>query len=49
MDEMPVIPIYTYTSIYLISPDVRGWPSNILDYHAYKYVYLSSSKEVTGR
>lgn len=48
MNEMPVIPIYTYTSVYLISPDVKGWPSNILDYHAYKYVYLSSSKEKAG-
>ena len=41
MNEVPVIPIYTYTRTYLVSPDVKGWYSNILDYHPYKYVYLS--------
>lgn len=47
MNEMPIIPIYTYSNVYLISPDVKGWYSNILNYRAYKYIYLSSSNEKT--
>jgi len=43
MEEVPLIPIYTYTRIFLKSPDVRGWHPNIMDYHPYKYVYLESS------
>ncbi len=41
LDEAPILPIYTYTSLTLISPDVKGWHSNILDHHPYKYVHLS--------
>ena len=31
MAELPIIPIYTYVSKSLVSPDVRGWHPNILD------------------
>ena len=41
MDGMPIIPIYTYNSIHLVHPDVKGMPSNILDYAQYKQMYLS--------
>jgi len=40
MDEVPIIPIYTYAKNYLISPRVKGWYTNLMDYHPYKYVYL---------
>jgi len=40
LDQMPVIPIYTYTVKYLVHRDVQGWYSNILDWHPYKYVWL---------
>lgn len=40
MDEVPIIPIYTYTYKYLLHPAVEGWYDNILDYHPYKYVSL---------
>jgi oligopeptide transport system substrate-binding protein len=40
MNEMPVIPIYTYTSKYLISERVVGWYSNIMDWHPYQFVDL---------
>jgi oligopeptide transport system substrate-binding protein len=43
MDEVPIIPIYTYARIFLKSPDVKGWYPNIMDYHPYKYVYLEAS------
>jgi oligopeptide transport system substrate-binding protein len=41
LDAMPIIPIYTYNSIHLVHPDVKGLPSNILDYALYKQMYLS--------
>lgn len=40
LNEVPVIPIYTYTRIALVSPDVKGWYSNILDIHPFQYVTL---------
>ncbi len=40
IEEAPVMPIYTYTRVYLIRPSVKGWDENILDQHPYKYVYL---------
>ncbi len=39
-DEVPVIPVYTYTRVYLKRPEVKGWYPNILDHHPYQYVYL---------
>ena len=44
MDEMPMIPIYFYTRIYLERPEVRGWYPTILDNHPYKYVSLEAPK-----
>lgn len=35
MTEGPVIPIYTYTRIYLKSPKLTGWYPNILSTHPY--------------
>lgn len=32
LEEVPIIPIYTYTSKTLIHPSVENWPSNIMDY-----------------
>ena len=40
IDEVPIIPIYYYTKIYLRSPRVKGWKDNLLDYVSYKDVYL---------
>ena len=44
MEAVPIIPIYTYTRNFLISPDVKGWHQNILDHHPYKYVVLEASE-----
>ena len=43
MDEMPIIPIYTYTRIYMLHEDVKGWGNNILDSRPYQFVYLESN------
>ena len=44
MQEVPVLPIYTYTRRRLISKSVKGWYDNILDRHPYKYLYLDPDK-----
>ena len=38
LDEMPIIPIYHYTSKYLANPRVKGWHPTILNHHPYKHV-----------
>ena len=40
MEDMPIIPIYTYYTKRLIKPNVKGMPANILDIYNYKYVSL---------
>jgi len=40
MEQMPIIPVYTYVSKHLIVPSLRGLPANIMDYYNWKYVYL---------
>jgi oligopeptide transport system substrate-binding protein len=46
LTELPVIPIYTYTRVYLIRPEVQGWEGNILDAHPYKYIRLGAPAKV---
>ena len=38
--DMPVIPLYFYTSKRLVHPAVRGWHDTLLDIHPLKNVYL---------
>ena len=38
--DLPVIPIYWYTTNYLIRPEVQGWNPLLLNNHPYKYVDL---------
>ena len=45
MAELPIMPIYTYMSKALVSPDVRGWHPNILDIHPFKYISLIPSAD----
>ena len=40
MEQMPIIPIYTYTSNHLMHPSVQGLPPNLMDWVNYKYVWL---------
>ena len=44
IDQMPVIPFYTYKSKHLRHPSLQGMPSNIMDYFNYKYVYLQTEE-----
>ncbi|NBX92916.1 MAG: peptide ABC transporter substrate-binding protein [Proteobacteria bacterium] len=40
LEELPVLPLYIYTRIYLLSTDVQGWYENVEDVHPLKYVSL---------
>ncbi len=40
VDEVPIIPIYTYVRNRLIHPSVKNWHTNILDDTFYKHVRL---------
>jgi len=45
MEEMPLVPIYFYTRVYLQQPSVKNWHPNFMDHHPYKYVYLEPAKQ----
>ena len=40
LEELPIIPIYFYTTVRLVHPSVRGWYPTLLDRHPYKHVWL---------
>jgi len=46
MEEMPIIPIYTYTSKHLIHPSVEGLYSNLMDSLNLKYVQLVPGRQL---
>jgi oligopeptide transport system substrate-binding protein len=41
LDEMPIIPLYWYTRIYLKDPRVQGWYPKLLDNRPFKHLSLS--------
>jgi oligopeptide transport system substrate-binding protein len=48
LSQSPVIPIYWYTSCYLLHPSVLGWYPNAVDIHPFKFVDLKPLEEFTG-
>jgi len=44
MEQMPIIPVFTYTSKHLVQPSVRGLPSNLMDSINMKYVWLEQDQ-----
>ena len=40
MDECPIMPIYFYTRVALMRPELKGWNPTVLDNHPFKYVRL---------
>lgn len=42
LDEMPIIPVYWYTTNYLLDTSVKGWHPLILNNHPYKFIDLSA-------
>jgi oligopeptide transport system substrate-binding protein len=47
MEQMPIIPIFTYTSKHLIHPSVNGLPPNLMDSINMKYVWLDKNWQLT--
>lgn len=45
LEEVPIIPIYYYTTNNLVSTQLKGFYPNILDYYSYKHLYLESDKK----
>lgn len=45
MDEMPILPIYIYTRVYLLDPSVKGWYETVMDHHPWKHVYLEAAAD----
>ncbi|GIX22622.1 MAG: ABC transporter permease [Gammaproteobacteria bacterium] len=45
MEAMPVIPIYYYSNVQLVSERVQGWHDNLLDYHPYLGVRLDRAAD----
>ena len=45
MEQMPILPIYTYTSKHLIHHSVKGMPANLMDSLNLKYVWLDPDSE----
>jgi oligopeptide transport system substrate-binding protein len=37
--DMPLIPIYYYTTQHLLSSDLKGWEDNVMDIHPSRYLY----------
>ena len=38
--EVPVVPLYSYTNAYLLSPAVKGWHPTLLDVHPFQEVSI---------
>jgi oligopeptide transport system substrate-binding protein len=47
MEQMPIIPVYTYTSKHLVHPSVQGLPPNLMDSLNLKYVWLEDKVQAT--
>jgi oligopeptide transport system substrate-binding protein len=43
MEELPIAPIYYYSRVYLIRPEVRNWYPKLTDNRPYKYIYLQAN------
>jgi oligopeptide transport system substrate-binding protein len=40
---VPVIPVYFYKRVFLISPRVKNWVPNILDNRAWQHIDLNTA------
>ena len=45
MDELPVLPIYTYTTAHLVHPAMKNVATNIMDTQSYREIYLEGAKD----
>ena len=45
LDDMPIIPVYTYVTKRLVDRHLRGWESNVMDHHYSKHMFLLKSAD----
>jgi oligopeptide transport system substrate-binding protein len=43
LDDLPLIPLYYYTRVFLLHPSVKGWHPTFIDHHPYKHVFLEAA------
>jgi len=43
LQELPIVPLYIYTQVRLVAPQLCGWHANPLDQHPYKYLWIATS------
>ena len=43
LEDMPIVPIFFYTTQHLVNPSVNGWEDNVMDIHPSRY--LSKARE----
>jgi oligopeptide transport system substrate-binding protein len=48
LHQVPVIPLYHYSTIRLVDPRVQGWVPHPLDQHPFKFVYLEPLSHSPG-
>jgi oligopeptide transport system substrate-binding protein len=41
LEEMPIIPVYTYAQFHLLRPEVQGWEMNTQNVHLFRYMSKS--------
>ena len=41
LQDLPIIPIYHYTTQHLVSPRVKGWKDNVMDVHPTRFLSLA--------
>ncbi len=44
LEAAPIIPLYHYTHVFVIRPEVKGWNPTLLDHHPYKAVWLEAPR-----
>ena len=44
MDSSPIIPIYFYSKVYLLSEHVKNWNANLLDYRNFAEIFLEQGQ-----
>ena len=46
--DLPIIPLYHYSTVYLVHPSVQGWTMNRLDTRPWKQIRLVPSRKQEG-
>lgn len=47
LEDLPIIPVYTYVTKRLVDPHLRGWEDNVMDHHYSKHMYLLRSRSAS--